>query len=79
MRIKEFEYNKNDEKTFRKVLVLNQNNDSLEGIELKYLTEEEQQKLIRLQKVYEENLKPFMKAYRKFLKEKMIMMNEEVL
>jgi hypothetical protein len=78
--IKEFEYTKeNGEKSFRKVLVLSHNEDTIEGIELKYLNEAEQKKLISLQKIYEDKLKQFMKAYRKFFKNKMEMMNEEVI
>lgn len=72
MKISKFKYNKEDETKEYELLILESNDKHISGINLGYLNEEEKDVLLKLQKKYEEDLKPFMKAYRKFLNEKII-------
>ena len=73
MKTKEFKYVKKDgiENDYN-LLILNEDKTHLKGIDLNKLTEEEKGKLINIQKKYEEDLKPFMKAYRSFILENII-------
>jgi len=69
MKIKHFKYKKDEEKEY-KVLLLESNEKHIAGINLLYLTEEEQTQVQKIQTDYETALKPFTsKAYRKFLVE----------
>lgn len=69
MKIKHFKYKKEEEKEY-KVLLLESNDKYVAGINLLYLTEEEQAQVQKIQTDYEIALKPFTtKAYRKFLVE----------
>ncbi len=72
MKIKSFKYNKENETKDYELLILESNEKHISGISLNYLTEEEKNDLKRIQQKYEEDLKPFMKAFRKFLNEKII-------
>lgn len=72
MKISKFKYKKEDETKEYELLILESNDKHISGINLDYLNEEEKDVLLKLQKKYEEDLKPFMKAYRKFLNEKII-------
>jgi 2-oxo-4-hydroxy-4-carboxy--5-ureidoimidazoline (OHCU) decarboxylase len=58
------------------LMVLNENNTHTAGIALNKLKDEEKAQLVKIQKEYEEKLKPFMKAYRQFIKENIL--QEEV-
>jgi 2-oxo-4-hydroxy-4-carboxy--5-ureidoimidazoline (OHCU) decarboxylase len=70
MELRGFNYKKkNGEERKVNVMVLNEQQDSIAGIDVTRLTEKEGQEVFNIQKEYEEKLKPFMKAYRKFLKE----------
>lgn len=42
------------------------------GVDLNKLTESEKSEVINIQRRYEEDMKPFMKAYRMFLKENIV-------
>lgn len=69
MKIKHFKYKKEEEKEY-KILLLDSNDKYISGINLLYLTEEEQTQVQKIQTDYEALLKPFtQKAYRKFLVE----------
>jgi len=72
MKIKEFTYEKKDYNKNYKILVLNEDSNYLKGISLDDLSEEEVEKLEQIQKEYEENLRPFMKSFKQFKKEKII-------
>jgi hypothetical protein len=50
------------------LLILNKDETHENGIALNYLKEDERNAVLELQRKYEEELKPFMKAYRSFLK-----------
>jgi len=73
MKIKDFKYKKDaeEEKEYN-LLVLEEDEKYMSGINLSYLTEEEQEKVKKIQEDYEAALKPYMKSFRKFLKEKVI-------
>lgn len=73
MKIKDFKYKKDaeEEKEYN-LLVLEEDEKYMSGINLSYLTEEEQEKVKKIQEDYEAALKPYMKYFRKFLKEKVI-------
>lgn len=72
MKIKNFKYNKEDETKEYELLILESTDKYISGISLNYLKEEEKNDLKRIQQKYEEDLKPYMKAFRKFLNEKII-------
>ena len=74
MKIELFKYKKEDaEEKEYKILILENNDKYLSGINLEYLSNEEISEIQKIQLKYEEDLKPFMKkAYRKFIKEKII-------
>jgi hypothetical protein len=50
------------------LLILNKDETHENGIALNYLKEEERTAVLEIQRKYEEELKPFIKAYRSFLK-----------
>jgi len=70
--IKEFEYKKDEEKKKYNILILDKNEKYISGINLDYLSENDKNAILDIQKKYEEELKPFMKSYRKFLIENII-------
>ena len=74
MKIELFKYKKEEtEEKEYKVLILENNDKYLSGINLEYLNNEEIAEIQKIQLKYEEDLKPFMKkAYRRFIKEKII-------
>lgn len=75
MKILEGIYFKQDEKQKVKVVVLEKSNDSIKGINLLKLTEEEQKEFLDIVKDYEEKTKKFMKAFRHYKKDKFILDN----
>ena len=78
MKIVEFEYEKKDgTKSIKRVLTLHKNETYMNGIDMTYLSEDEKKKLIKLQEVYEAELKQFNKAYRKYFVNNMKILNEE--
>jgi hypothetical protein len=74
MKTKDFTYLKAmGEKKSYSLMVLNETDKHLNGVAMNYLSDEERAALTGIQEKYEEDLKPFMnKAYRQFLKEKII-------
>ena len=74
MKIELFKYKKEEtEEKEYKVLILENNDKYLSGINLEYLNNEEIAEIKKIQLKYEEDLKPFMKkAYRRFIKEKIV-------
>ena len=71
-RLQEFRYEKEPGKVeTRKVLVLRETSDSIEGIDLKNLDPKEQEELFRLAEKFETDTADFVKkAWRKFLRSK---------
>ena len=70
MKIKDFTYEKKDGKVNDyEVMMLNETETHVAGIDLKKLSEDEAKAVKSIQEDYEEKLKPFMKAYRSFIKE----------
>ena len=70
MQIKDFKYTKkNGEEGDYSVFVLNDGKDYLVGIDLNKLTDAEELELTEIVKKFEEDLKPFMKSFRKFIVE----------
>lgn len=77
MKIINFEYEKKDgTKSVKKVLSLHKDEKYTDGIDLTYLSEDEQSKLLELQEKYEAELKQYNKAYRKYFNDKMKVLNE---
>lgn len=73
MKIKDFKYKKkNGEESEYSLLTLREDKEYVAGIDLNKLGEEEKEYVIQIQKDYEEKLKPFMKAYRQFIIENII-------
>ena len=80
MKILKFDYNKEDDKSEREVILLNKTKDYIDSIDLGHLTDKEVQEVKAIYKVYEEKLSPFLeKALRRFSKAKMENINEEKL
>jgi division protein CdvB (Snf7/Vps24/ESCRT-III family) len=76
MRIKEFKYKKKSgEIDEYKLVTLNESTDYIVGIDMNKLDEEEKEHLEAIMEKFSEDIKPFMKAYRKFIVENII--NEE--
>lgn len=70
MKNKKFKYTKKDGNVdVYDVMILADSPDYLAGIDLKKLSNEEIQEVIKIQEEYEQKLKPYMKAYRSFIKE----------
>jgi len=71
MKLRKFDYKKEStgETGARKVLVLQESNELVEGIDLDKLDGWEWKSLEAIQEEYEKKMKPFMKAYRRFKKE----------
>jgi len=73
MNVKKFKYEKkNGEKGDYNLIVLNDGNEYISGIDLNKLSEEDQGKVKDIVEEFEGKLKPFMKAYRKFIVENII-------
>lgn len=72
MKLFEFDYNKDGDKTKRSVLLLNKSKDYFDTIDFGHLEDHEIEELQRIYTEYEEQVAPFMKkAFRRFSKEKM--------
>ena len=54
------------------LMILNSTPERFYGIDLNKLSEDEQKQVIEIQEKYEEDMKPFMKAYRQFIKENIL-------
>ena len=70
-----FQYKKSEaeEPKSYNLLILNEDDLSISGISFDYLTPKEQEEVLKIQLDYTEKMKPFVnKAYRKFLKDKMV-------
>ena len=73
MKTKEFKYvKKNGEEGEYNLLILNESTDYLKGIDLNKLNEKEKKDLTAIMERYEEELKPFMKAFRQFIVENIV-------
>ena len=67
-----FNYTKKDgSKRDVDVMIMVDSETYVSGIDFTLLTKEEQKEVAHIQMDYEEKLKPYMKAYRKFLREGM--------
>jgi hypothetical protein len=72
MRKKIFEYTKDGVKTLREVFVLNESEESVEGIDLTKLDADERVQMQLLSEKLEKDMEPFVrKGYRRFLKKLM--------
>lgn len=70
MKIKEFNYKKkNGEVNDYSLLILNETNTHISGIDLNKLKEDEVLELKKIQEEYENKLAAYMKSYRSFIKE----------
>lgn len=70
MKIEGFNYRKKDgEQRTVDLLLLQEDESHIAGIDFTKLSEDEKNKVVAIQQQYEDDLKPFMKAYRKFLKD----------
>lgn len=70
MKIRDFKYRKKSgEEGEYSVMVLNETETHLAGIDFNKLSEDEVAKVKSIQEEYEDKLKPYMKAYRSFIKE----------
>lgn len=73
MKIRDFRYRKkNEEEGDYSVMILNETDTHLAGIDLKKLSEGEVAEVKAIQEEYESQLKPYMKAYRSFIKERLL-------
>lgn len=54
------------------LMITNSTPDRFYGIDLNKLTTEEKVQVLEVQEEYEEKMKPFMKAFRQFIKENII-------
>lgn len=70
MKLKKFNYLKEEKKDERNVLQFHESDKYIEGIDLSKLKENEKEELLSIQREYEQNIEPYIYAYRKFLKEK---------
>jgi len=62
----------NGEQNEYDLMITNSTLDRFYGIDLNKLSEEEKTQVIAIQEEYEEKMKPFMKAFRQFIKENII-------
>jgi hypothetical protein len=73
MKVKEFNYIKKDgKKNNYKIMILNEDVKHINGIDFNKLKIEEIKMIESIQNEYEQKLKPYMKAYRSFIKENII-------
>jgi len=71
MKVKRFNYKKNEEVEPKRVFSFNESEKYLEGIDIDKLNDNELKQFIAIQSDYEEKIKPYVKkAFRKYLKEK---------
>lgn len=79
MKLKAFHYHKaNGEETDPHVLVLNENDNYLEGIDTTKLDPKEHALLLGVQRQYEKRMKPFVtKAYRRYKKDNIKLLSED--
>jgi hypothetical protein len=78
MKIEKFKYKKSEtDVSEREVLVLNEDETNLKGLDLTKIGIEEKYKIISLQERYENELKPFLKNFRNFIKEKIEYIRED--
>lgn len=76
MKERKFKYKKKDGSiNDYNLLVLNENTTHFSGIDYNKLSEQEVLDLVKLQRKYEEELKPFLKGFRQFIKDNVL--NEE--
>lgn len=69
MKVKEFQYtDSKGQTTGKKVAVMTESGEVVQGMDLSKLTAEERQSFFEIQSQYEENLQPFMKAFRRYNK-----------
>jgi hypothetical protein len=54
------------------LLIIKEDDNYMEGVSMKDLSEIEKAKLIEIYKEFEEKLQPYMKNYRRFMKNKVI-------
>lgn len=73
MKIEEFDYTKKTgEQSHRKIMVLNNHKEYVDGLDLDKLTAEEIIAVLEIQEKYENTIKPFVeKAFRRFNKSNM--------
>jgi hypothetical protein len=78
MKIQDFEYTKADGSiSNRKVMVMREGDDFIEAIDFKYLNNEEENELIKIQNEYEAILRPLTeKALRRFKTSRMAKFHE---
>lgn len=81
MKVTNFNYSKDGKKTARKVLVLEDTDTSIAGIDFSHLSKEKANNLLKSVKApnVELNTDPYMDAYRKFNKTNMTSIKEELL
>lgn len=73
MKTKKFNYKKkNGKEDNYDLIILNENSDYISGIDLNKLNDDEKIKVVAVVEKFEEELKPFMKAFRKFIVENII-------
>ncbi|MFW6225337.1 MAG: hypothetical protein ACOC3V_00085 [bacterium] len=72
MKLKEFDYKKEDKVKGYKILVLHEDDKYVKGINVQNLSPEEAEELFTIQSDYEDSLKKFMKNYRQFKKENIL-------
>jgi hypothetical protein len=78
MKIEKFKYKKTEtDVSEREVLVLNEDENHLKGLDLSKVSLEEKYKIIGIQENYEDKLKPHLKNYRDFIKEKIEYIRED--
>ena len=64
---------KNGSKSERDVIVFHNYPDSIHGIDLNSLKPEEQEKAIKIMEKFDEDIKPYYSAFRKFDKSKVVL------
>jgi len=81
MKIFEFDYTKkNGDKSHRKVMALHSSDGWVDSVDLSKLSDEEVVQLKLIQLEYEKKMKPFTeKAFRRFIKEEMVITHEETI
>jgi hypothetical protein len=73
MKVKDFDYKKDNHTKNYSVLVLHEDREYVKGISLKNLSKEEYEELITLQSDYERALKKFMSNYKQFRKDNILL------
>jgi hypothetical protein len=70
MKTLKFDYLKENETSTREVIVFEQTEKSIKGIDVSLLNEEEKINILEIFRKHEEDIKPYMKAFRHFKVEK---------